>query len=293
MTILKSTGTFSSGILVADSVDDVIGQRTKIGNKSLSSCAEFQSTSGAVVLPRMTTDEVADLDNDETTVTPGMALYDITLDGFYGNLDSTGWTKFAVAGESVTSVTGTANEINVTAGLTPVVSLANFGGIAGVHSNPASITFDNKGRASAVIAGDPPRIFQVSKTFTAAEIRALLVPFTILAAPLAGTGYFVTNATVSVQVDPGNAFADGDDIRVRYSSAGGVAVIGNDIPKELIHETTNQMQTYSSVTPNNSMSVDKINGSAIQVYTLGAANYTGGGASTVTVTLFYSIIYFI
>lgn len=78
---LKSPTGLSACTLVADSVktpcgsSDSVASLTKVNGLPISAALEIQSTEGAFVLPRMTTAQVAALNNATSVVTNGMMVY--------------------------------------------------------------------------------------------------------------------------------------------------------------------------------------------------------------------------
>jgi hypothetical protein len=111
---------------------------------------------------------------------------DITVDG-YGRVTAAA----NGSGGGVTSVTGTANEIAVTAGTTPVVSLAppSPAPTAGAYTNP-NITVDNLGRVTAI----------TNNVISGSIITACFSSTLVQASTVANTPYIVSLDTTNVNI---------------------------------------------------------------------------------------------
>jgi len=140
---LKSPTTFT-GLFVGETVQvsggssDGIPTPTKVGGLPVSALVEFQSTHGALLIPRMTTAEKNALNNSVSAVSNGMMVYDTDLEAF----------SFYENGAWVVLGTGSGDVIGP--GASTDNAIVRWNGVGGTSVQNSVVIVDDLGNVSGV-----------------------------------------------------------------------------------------------------------------------------------------------
>lgn len=112
---LVSPSTFTTAVLIGDTVtsggaQQTIPSLTKVGGVAVSAALEIQSTTGTLLLPRLTQAQITALQTPTQTTVDGMMVYNSTSSSF--NLFA-GGSVLPVGGASIQYATGTLTLANL------------------------------------------------------------------------------------------------------------------------------------------------------------------------------------